>query len=175
MPRIGQSERRISIAHWRRENLRKRAPFFFVLLCPENRPIASMLIRITLAFYLSLMVACAPIPQQQCSGNESLLVHESLYFGTSKPNGIVSAADWSTFLSRTVTPRFPQGFTVLPASGQWRGADGSIVLEATYVLHLVHPDDTSNEKAVEEIISIYRKQFEQESVLRAKVPACVSF
>ena len=104
-----------------------------------------------------------------------MFVHESLYFGTAKPTGVVTPTEWAEFLKSTVTPRFPQGLTVWEASGQWRGADGELVREASHVLNLVHPDDTANEKAVLEIVAAYKVQFQQEAVLRTKAHACTSF
>jgi hypothetical protein len=111
-----------------------------------------------------------------CASGEQALVHDSLYFGTGKPRGgTVTAAEWAEFLKSTVTPRFPQGLTVSPASGQWRGADGAIVQEASQVLQLVHPDDAASESAVQELVAAYKAQFRQEAVLRVKARACVSF
>src|SRR5258705_1383008 len=36
----------------------------------------------------------------------------------------VGEAAWSRFLAREITPRFPDGLTVLDAAGQWRGPGG---------------------------------------------------
>ena len=44
----------------------------------------------------------------------------------------VSDADWSDFVAREVSPRFPDGFTGVDATGQWRDARrGSIVRESS--------------------------------------------
>ena len=104
-----------------------------------------------------------------------MLVHDLLYFGAVKPTGVVTPAEWAEFLKSAVTPRFPQGLTVWQASGQWRGSDGVVVSEASRVLNLVHPSDAANEKAVLEIIAVYKSQFQQEAVLRVKAHACTSF
>jgi len=110
-----------------------------------------------------------------CKNGEQLAILDSLYFGTGKPNGVVTPEEWAEFLRSTVTPRFPQGLTVSQASGQWRGADGAIVREASHVLQLVHPNDTPSEKAVLEVVATYKAQFQQEALLRVKTHACVSF
>jgi len=111
-----------------------------------------------------------------CGDGEQALVHDTLYFGTGKPRGgTVTPAEWSEFLKSTVTPRFPQGLTVTPASGQWRGADGAIVQEASQVLQLVHADDAASDKAVQALVAAYKAEFEQEAVLRIKARTCVSF
>ena len=67
-----------------------------------------------------------------------------------------------------MTPRFPQGLTVWRADGQWRGADGVIVREPSFVLELIHPDSAAPERAVTEIIADYKHRFQQESVLRVR-------
>ena len=128
------------------------------------------------AIALSFAVAaCASLGEPQCGRGEPTTVHDALYFGTGKPVGVVSAAEWAGFLEVAVTPRFPRGLTVSQAAGQWRGADGSIVRESTYVLHLVHPNDAQSEASVAAIVEAYKAQFSQEAVLRVRSKACISF
>jgi hypothetical protein len=129
-----------------------------------------------IAVLAATLTACAPMHGAGCASGGQALVHDSLFFGTGKPRGgVVTPAEWAEFLKGTVTPRFPQGLTVSPASGQWRGADGAIVQEASQVLQLVHPDDPASESAVQELVAAYKAQFQQEAVLRVKARACVSF
>jgi hypothetical protein len=100
---------------------------------------------------------------------------DSMYFGTARPGGIVTAEDWRAFLNRVVTPRFPQGLSSWQASGQWRSGAGRIEREPSYVVHLVHPDSAESERAVREIMRSYKAEFQQEAVLRVRYQACVSF
>ena len=123
----------------------------------------------------AMLTACASMHGLTCKNGEQLAILDSLYFGTGKPNGVVTPEEWAEFLRSTVTPRFPQGLTVSQASGQWRGADGAIVREASHVLQLVHPNDTPSEKAVLEVVATYKAQFQQEALLRVQTHACVSF
>jgi hypothetical protein len=58
--------------------------------------------------------------------------------------------------------------------GQWRGTGGSITRESTYILQLVHADDTSSEKSVAEIVAAYKTAYQQEAVLRVRTNACSS-
>lgn len=102
-------------------------------------------------------------------------VKSELYFGRTKPGGEVSAAEWDAFLSDEVTPRFPDGLTVLDAYGQWRNADGKIGKEATKLLVLVHPDEPAAARKIGELIEVYKKRFTQESVLWVKHPVEVKF
>jgi hypothetical protein len=133
--------------------------------------------RAFIAIAMAVMVGgCASSPTTTCNPGEERAVQDTLYFGTAKPNGGVVANDeWTEFLEIVVTPRFPQGLTVVQASGQWRGADGSIVRESTRILQLVHPDDALSEKAAIEIAADYKSRFQQEAVLRVKTAACASF
>jgi uncharacterized protein DUF3574 len=117
--------------------------------------------------------ACASV-EPVCRSGERRAVTESLYFGTARPGGVVSAEEWRDFVKQVATPRFPSGLTSWPASGQWRGASGVIEREASYVLQIIHPDAGADERAVEEIVREYRRRFEQEAVLRVRSTACVS-
>ena len=135
-------------------------------------PVSRIAATVALSYALG---ACASLPPSGCRAGEQPAIQDSLYFGTGKPDGVVTREEWTAFLATTVTPRFPQGLSVAEASGQWRGADGTIVRESTHVLHLVHPDDASNEKSVVEIVAAYKLQFQQEAVLRVKANTCISF
>ena len=92
-----------------------------------------------------------------------------LYFGTDKPGGgKVSAEEWDKFLEAEVTPRFPDGFTVLEGYGQFKDSGGKIVREASIILVIFYPKKERgavNQK-VEELRDKYKKLFNQESVLR---------
>jgi hypothetical protein len=96
-------------------------------------------------------------------------ISQRLYFGRSIPGGgSVSEGEWNSFLAEVVTPRFPAGFTVWRAEGQWQGDDGVIVREATFVLEVIHAPVETAELAVREIVSEYRQRFQQEAVLRVR-------
>jgi hypothetical protein len=110
-----------------------------------------------------------------CHQGELPGIMDSLYFGTSMPDGQVSAEDWQRFLSEIITPRFPEGLTSWAAAGQWQDGAGKLEKESSYVLHVVHPDSAKTDVAVNEVISIYKSRFHQQAVLRVRSPACISF
>lgn len=95
-------------------------------------------------------------------------VQTNLYFGLAlEAGGEVSEAEWNTFLAEEMTPRFPDGFTVIDAYGQWRDpslADAPIIREKTKLLIIVHPGTAEAERAITEIKSLYKKRFDQKSV-----------
>ena len=123
----------------------------------------------------SVLAGCMSSAGLRCGANEERLVSDLIYFGTEKPGGVVSQAEWSEFLRGVVTPRFPEGLTVWQASGQWRSANGAITSEASHVLSLVHPETEAAESAVRAIVAEYKSSFQQEAVLRVRGDACVSF
>lgn len=92
-----------------------------------------------------------------------------LYLGRSKPDGsFVSDGEWERFLADVVTPRFPDGFTILQGTGQYREKSGKIISEPSQVLVFLYTKATKREsrRKIEEIRAAYVKQFSQESVLR---------
>ena len=126
------------------------------------------------ALVLSLS-ACVSPQQLRCHSGEQPAVEDTVYFGTQRPNGVVTNEEWFAFLQDVVTPRFPHGLTVSDASGQWLSATGSLLRESTHVLRLVHSDDDANDVLLTGVISEYKTRFAQESVLRVRVKACVTF
>lgn len=114
--------------------------------------------------------APAPLPSTQT------LLRSELYFGRLKPDGsVVTDAEWRTFVAEQVVPRFPDGFTVLDALGQYRGRDGRIIAEPTKVLLIVHGPDARPRASVQELRDVYRQLFQQESVLLIENPARAGF
>ncbi|MGH8644794.1 MAG: DUF3574 domain-containing protein [Gammaproteobacteria bacterium] len=118
--------------------------------------------------------ACASNPLWSCRTGERLAVMDSMYFGTVKPGGSVTAQEWQEFMNQVVTPRFPEGLTSWEASGQWQSATGVIEQESSHVLHIVHPDTEESELAVREIMNRYKTEFQQQAVLRVRSRACMS-
>ncbi len=131
----------------------------------------------TICFSSELSLPQAPAPARSAVVNAKKFLRTELYFGRSKPDGtIVSDEDWNKFLVEIVTPRFPNGFTVLKASGQYRDKSGKIIREPSEVLIFLYDRNSriSSRRKIEEIRSAYMKQFSQESVLRMDMPKSVS-
>jgi hypothetical protein len=103
-------------------------------------------------------------------------IRTELYFGRNIPTGeTVSEADWQKFVDEVVTPRFPDGLTVLDADGQWRGKDGSIAREESKVIVLLYPRKQRKEMnaKIEEIRGEYKRRFAQEAVMRIDITKSV--
>jgi hypothetical protein len=92
-----------------------------------------------------------------------------LCFGSEKPDGSeVTDEEFTGFLNEVITPRFPDGLTLLAGRGQFLNAQGKLVQERSWLLILLYPaaahQDSS--KKIEEIRQAYKQCFQQESVLR---------
>lgn len=101
-----------------------------------------------------------------------LFARTELYFGSERPGPDVSRRDFAQFFDTEITPRFPDGLTMLSGRGQFREADGTIVAETSFVLILFYPyeDRAESSAKIEEIRRLYLAAFDQESVLRVDDP-----
>ncbi|HZZ47546.1 MAG TPA: DUF3574 domain-containing protein [Pseudonocardia sp.] len=102
-----------------------------------------------------------------------------LFFGTDRPGGPVSEPEFQAFTDAEITPRFPDGLTMLPGTGQFRGSSGALVRERSVVLILLYPirSEADDSAKIDQIRELYKRKFGQESVLRVDEPSprCVSF
>lgn len=117
-------------------------------------------------------------PQQLCNNIPAAksVTRTELFFGLRKPNGTeVNNAEFQQFLDREVTPRFPDGFTVMSGQGQFKDARGSILQERSKLLILLYPIAVSSNQQIEQIRTAYIKAFQQQSVLRADNLSCAAF
>ena len=111
-----------------------------------------------------------------CRTGAATYARLELLFGLGKQGGgEVSEEEWRAFIETEVTPRFPDGLTVLTAYGQWRGRSGEISREPSRVLVIWHRRGAKGETDVEAIRQAYKTQFGQESVMRVDGTSCVSF
>jgi hypothetical protein len=88
-----------------------------------------------------------------------------LYFGQTTPAGIVTEAQWRSFVLESVTPRFPSGFTELQARGRWRDGRGAMIDEATRIVEIAHDGAPVSNALVRVVAADYKSRFEQQSVL----------
>jgi hypothetical protein len=88
----------------------------------------------------------------------------------------VTQAQWARFVDREITPRFPDGLTVIEARGQWRDpARRTIVHEPSKRVEIVLPGRTDDQDRLAAIAQAYKSRFHQQSVAIVVRPACVSF
>lgn len=105
-------------------------------------------------------------------------VRSELYFGIGLVDGPGDQADarWQAFLDREVTPRFPDGLTVLDGQGQWlsQGARTPERLR-TKVLVILHEDSPRRGADIDAIRQAWKQLSGDASVLWVRQPAQVSF
>ena len=111
-----------------------------------------------------------------CRGSAKAMARLELLFGSARRQGAaISDEEWTAFLDTEVTPRFPDGLTVLSGPGQWRGKDGHVERERSFVLVVWYRPSRSADAQIEAIRSVFKQRFAQESVMRVDGASCVSF
>jgi hypothetical protein len=112
-----------------------------------------------------------------CHGAEQPREVAELLFGRRiGSRGIVGETAWRRFVAREVTPRFPEGLTILAGNGQWRDpSSGRIVREPSTVIIIAMPGTQQDHDRLGEIAAAYKKSFRQQSVGVIVRPACVAF
>lgn len=106
-------------------------------------------------------------------------VDTKLYFGlgpVDHPGQGVSETDWRGFLDREVTPRFPDGLSVLDVYGQWQGKNQTAPERLrSKMLIIDYPDTAENRAKIEAIRAAWKQKTGDQSVMRVTEPADVSF
>jgi hypothetical protein len=120
--------------------------------------------------------AAAIEPKVNRPSASEIWARTELYFGSERPGGEVTDAEFTDFMDREITPRFPDGLTLLAGYGQFLNATGVLIKERSNVLILLYPLTTQEAgKSIQEIREKYKSLFQQESVLRVDGYAVVSF
>ena len=115
-------------------------------------------------------------PSRVCNSPAEALSRLELLFGMGrKSGGEVSEDEWRSFLDAEVTPRFPDGLTVLTGYGQWRSASGALAKETSRVLVIWAKPAPDLQSRIEAIRAAWKTRFQQESVMRVDSASCVSF
>jgi hypothetical protein len=124
-----------------------------------------------------LILSRATHAQLTCPANAKSQSVVELMFGRKIGDRIgVSNAAWSRFVDREITPRFPEGLTVVDASGQWRDTKtGGVVREPSKIVTIVLTDPDKQQASLDAVIGAYKKKFRQQAVAVILRPACISF
>jgi hypothetical protein len=88
----------------------------------------------------------------------------------------VGDAAWARFLAREITPRFPDGLTVVDAAGQWRDpATGRLAREPSRLVIIVTAGDAPADDKTAAIVAAYKQRFDQKSVGVVTSAVCAAF
>lgn len=115
-----------------------------------------------------------------CPEGMSPWVTFNLYFGRGHKDNpeAISEDDWKAFLQEVITPRFPDGLTVIDVYGQsFDSETQQINSERTKLLNVLVPHEAleSSKSAVSEISRAYAERFsEQRGIFITSIPvSCV--
>jgi len=86
----------------------------------------------------------------------------------------VSELEFRRFISREVSPRFPDGLTVMNANGRWAPPAGSSIGDRPKLVMIVLHGGTDDQAKLAQIRAAYQTQYHQQSVLLPTGPGCVS-
>lgn len=122
-------------------------------------------------------VVAAQSPASACHAGQQPKLMAELTFGRDIGRHVgISEAAWRRFLAREVTPRFPDGLTVINALGQWRDRKtGRIVREPSKLVMIVLPGNADDQARLDAVVAAYKRHFQQQSVGVVVQPACIGF
>ncbi|MFN3657513.1 MAG: DUF3574 domain-containing protein [Pseudolabrys sp.] len=110
-----------------------------------------------------------------CAAPLKPMLRNELYFGRNIGGRAgVGERQWQAFVNRELTPRFPDGLTVIDGQGQWREG-GGIVRERSKIVVIVTADDAEARTRVAAAAAAYKARFGQRSVGVVTQPVCAAF
>jgi hypothetical protein len=126
---------------------------------------------------LVTLLASLPSCHQLAPAQDDWL-RTDLYFGlTRRDSSAIADADFQKFVDTAITPSFPDGLTITPASGQYLDSGHVLHKEPSRVLTLLYPKKDAVEVArkIQRITTAYCRDFEQECVLQTTTRATAQF
>jgi len=146
----------------------------FAALNPSNDRRSHRLVACSLT---AITVFFANTPAAACDAPQRPMQQIELMFGRNVASHLWGGeAAWSRFLAREITPRFPDGLTVLDAAGQWRDpAGGRVMREPSKMVIIVTAEDAPVHDRIASIVAAYKRQFRQRSVGVISRSVCAAF
>jgi len=123
------------------------------------------------------LAGCAELPRNGCPKAGQRATAE-LVFGRSSDNPAhpsVTEADFTRFLDEEVSPRFPDGLTVIDAQGRWSAPAGNAVHEQSKMVMIVLPGRPDDRAKLDAVREAYKRRYQQQSVMLMTHGDCVSF
>lgn len=112
-------------------------------------------------------------PKPLCPAGQAQLRTAQVFLAAKAPAKL-NDVDIRRFVDQEVTPRFPDGVTVVDGGGQWKGDENQLIRDAAKVLMIVLPATGDPVGQVEAVRAAYRAKFKQESVVVLPPPACIA-
>ncbi|HEX7758056.1 MAG TPA: DUF3574 domain-containing protein [Caulobacteraceae bacterium] len=130
--------------------------------------------KLALAIVLLAGPVAAKAPAIACPANLRPATSAELVFaGADGPKTPVNEADWRAFVSREVTPRFPDSLAVSDVYGQ--GGQGPFARQPAKAVLLVLTGAERERDKVHAIRDAYRELYRGDRVMLFETPACVAF
>jgi hypothetical protein len=122
-------------------------------------------------------IAAPPQPYACLLPVEKRMLVAELFFGRALPGRVpLSEAEWREFAADTITPNFPDGFTVFDGGGQWRNpATGVITSEPSRVVLIATLRSPDLGHRLTAVIETYKTRFRQQSVGIITRDSCAAF
>jgi hypothetical protein len=129
-----------------------------------------------------LLAACAELPEPAAPDacllpSEQRMLVAELFFGRSiKGRKPLTDAEWAQFAAQTITPNFPDGFTVFDGECQWRNPKtGHIAGTGTKILLVAARREPDLARRLAAVIDAYKTEFHQQSVGIITRDSCAAF
>ncbi len=120
--------------------------------------------------------ACAQPSACRAIGGKPAMVATLLFGLDIAGRRPVTDDEWAAFLREVVTPRFPDGLTVLDGSGQWRDpATGRIAHEPSRVAIIATDNAADLPARLGATAEAYKTRFQQRSVGILLTSGCAAF
>lgn len=119
------------------------------------------------------LAGCATAPKPACPVGQAQMRTAQLFLEAKAPARL-SDADLRRFVEQEVTPRFPNGVTMVAGGGRWKGAQNRMIRDAAKVVLIVLPAKGDPQASVEAVRTAYRTRFNQNAVVVMPPPACVA-
>lgn len=120
-----------------------------------------------------LLASCASTtPPPACVAPLKPATEVDLYFGRGTPAGEVSDTEWAQFLTSEITPRFPDGLSVIDVAGQHRDPSGIIGRERSKLVILLVFDPPAHMPKVKAIVDTYKQRYAQHALLHTERTVC---
>ena len=125
---------------------------------------------------IALLLAAPAEAQTACPAGQKPMLTVRLYFGMLQNGKLIADSAWEDFLAREVTPRFSDGYTVIPAMGRWRNPLTRVSgREPTRIVEVDAPDTKELHDNAEAIRKGYAARFHQQSVGIVSLSTCGAF
>ena len=109
------------------------------------------------------LLLCGALLSGCAAGNTPAWREYKVFCGMSSKNGEVSEDAWKRFCDKHVSAAFPDGYTVLDATGYWRSGPDTTEMERAKVILIIAPADAGGK--VLSVARQYQREFSQGAVL----------